>query len=104
MEAVMEKCYRCGGDVFAPGSLLSAVRTSFRPQDSKFLTLETGDVMTKAMMCRGCGLIEIVGDVNKLKRLTTEPFAPKSTSTVVVHELDLDADVEDENYPKAVNE
>jgi hypothetical protein len=110
MEAVMEKCYRCGGDVFAAGSLLSAVRTSFRPQDSKFLTLETGDVMTKAMMCRGCGLIEIVGDVNKLKRLTSEPdakterFAPQSTSTVVVHELDLDAAVEDENYPKAVNE
>ena len=69
----METCYRCGGDVFAPGSLLSAVRTSFRPQDSKFLTLETGDVMTKAMMCRSCGLIEIIGDVNKLKRLTSEP-------------------------------
>jgi len=32
--------------------MISAVRTSFRPQDSKFLTLETGDVMTKAMMCR----------------------------------------------------
>ena len=71
----METCYRCGGDVFAPGSLISAVRTSFRPQDSKFLTLETGDVMTKATMCRNCGVIEIVGDVNKLKRLTSEPDA-----------------------------
>jgi hypothetical protein len=57
----------------APGSLISAVRTSFRPQDTKFLTLETGDVMTKAMMCRNCGVIEIIGDVNKLKRLTSEP-------------------------------
>jgi hypothetical protein len=57
----------------AMGSLISAVRTSFRPQDTKFLTLETGDVMTKAMMCRGCGVIEIIGDVNKLKRLTSEP-------------------------------
>jgi len=27
--------------------------------------------MTKAIMCRECGLIEIVGDVNKLRRLTT---------------------------------
>jgi hypothetical protein len=26
--------------------------------------------MTKAMMCRMCGLVEIVGDVNKLRRLT----------------------------------
>ena len=68
-----DKCYKCGGDLFALGSLLSAVRTSFRPQDTKFLTLETGDVMTKAMMCRSCGLIEIIGDVNKLKRLTSDP-------------------------------
>jgi hypothetical protein len=57
----------------SPGALFSAVRTSFRPQDSKFLTLETGDVMTKAMMCRTCGTIEIVGDVNKLRRLTSDP-------------------------------
>jgi hypothetical protein len=57
----------------ALGALFSAVRTSFRPQESKFLTLETGDVMTKAMMCRGCGVVEIIGDVNKLRRLTTEP-------------------------------
>jgi len=71
----VDTCYRCGGDVMAVGSLISAVRTSFRPQDTKFLTLETGDVMTKATMCRGCGVIEIVGDVNKLKRLTSEPDA-----------------------------
>lgn len=66
-------CYRCGGETMAMGALFSAVRTSFRPQDSKFLTLETGDVMTKATMCRSCGLVEIIGDVNKLKRLTSEP-------------------------------
>ena len=66
-------CYRCGGETMAVGALFSAVRTSFRPQDSKFLTLETGDVMTKATMCRGCGVVEIIGDVNKLKRLTSEP-------------------------------
>jgi hypothetical protein len=70
----MNKCSRCGGEQIAPGALFSAVsRSSFRPQDSKFLTLESGDVMTKALMCRDCGVIEIVGDVNKLRRLTTEP-------------------------------
>jgi hypothetical protein len=57
------------------GALYSGMRTSFRPQDSKFLTLETGDVMTKAAMCRNCGVVEILGDVNKLKRLTSEPDA-----------------------------
>jgi len=55
----------------APGALYAAVRLSFRPQDSKFMTLQTGDVMTKALMCRDCGSIEIVGDVRKLRRLTT---------------------------------
>jgi hypothetical protein len=54
----------------AQGALYSAVRMVFRPQDSRFLTLQTGDVMTKALMCRDCGLIEIVGDAIKLKHLT----------------------------------
>ena len=62
-------CIRCGGEMSDTGALYSAVRMSFRPQEAKFMTLETGDVMTKAMMCRGCGLIEIIGDVNKLRRL-----------------------------------
>ena len=51
----MAGCYRCGGEMQAPGALISAVsRASFRPQESKFLTLETGDV-------------------NKLRRLTGDP-------------------------------
>lgn len=54
----------------AQGALYAAVRLSFRPQDSRFLTLQTGDVMTKALMCRDCGLIEIVGDAVKLRHLT----------------------------------
>ena len=55
------------------GALYSAVRVSFRPQEAKFMTLQTGDVMTKAIMCRGCGTIENVGDVSKLRRLTSGP-------------------------------
>ena len=69
----MATCYRCGGEMLAAGALYSAVRTAFRPQESKFLTMQTGDVMTKATMCRGCGVIEIVGDVHKLRRLTSDP-------------------------------
>ncbi len=74
MEAA-RKCTRCGGEMNGSGALYSAVRLSFRPQDSKFMTLQTGVVMTKAMMCRECGVIEIVGDVNKLRRLTGETGA-----------------------------
>jgi len=71
----MATCYRCKSDMVIVGALYSGMRQSFRPQDSKFLTLETGDVMTKATMCRNCGVVEIVGDVNKLRRLTSEPDA-----------------------------
>lgn len=69
----MSNCSRCGGEQVASGALHSAVRVSFRPQDSKFLTLQTGDVMTKATMCRDCGVVEIIGDVTKLRRLIAGP-------------------------------
>ena len=92
----MATCARCGGESFAAGAMISAVRTSFRPQESKFLTLETGDVMTKAMMCRSCGVIEIIGDVNKLRRLSSEPDA----KTEKFAATGADAD----RFPKAVNE
>ena len=70
MEAAVRLCLRCGTEMSDNGALYAAVRMSFRPQDARFMTLQTGDVMTKAMMCRGCGIIEIVGDVKKLRRLT----------------------------------
>jgi hypothetical protein len=69
----MPKCARCGGESSALGALHGPGRLSFRPQDTRFFTLQTGDIMTKATMCRQCGLIEITGDVSKLRRLTTEP-------------------------------
>jgi ribosomal protein L40E len=65
------KCRGCGSESLAGGAVHGFVRASFRPEGAKFLTLETSDVMTRATMCRECGLIEIVGDVRKLERLTT---------------------------------
>jgi len=67
-----QKCVRCGGDLLAAGALYGPRRMSFRPEGTKFLTLETGDVLTKASMCRECGLIELTGDVEKLDCLTSE--------------------------------
>ena len=75
----MASCGRCGGVSVASGALYSPVRMAFRPADSKFLTLETGDVMTKATMCRDCGVIEIVGDVTKLKRLLADSEPAQGT-------------------------
>lgn len=72
----MSKCTRCGGSKLAAGALQGPTRASFRPSEAKFLTLETGDVMTKATMCRDCGLIEVTGDVNKLGRLLSAEEEP----------------------------
>lgn len=68
----MPKCIRCGSEQASSGALYGPTRLSFRPDGTRFLTLETGDVLTKASMCRECGLVEILGDVNKLRRLTGE--------------------------------
>ncbi len=67
----MPKCARCGSESTA-GALYGPRRMSFRPEGTKFLTFETGDVMTKATMCRECGFIAITGDVGKLRRLTAD--------------------------------
>lgn len=66
----MSTCLKCGKESVQTGALYAPTRVSFRPEGTKFLTLETGDVLTKATMCRECGHVEIVGDVNKLRRLT----------------------------------
>ena len=75
---LMPKCVKCGSELIAAGALHGPRRLSFRPEGTKFLTLETGDVMTKATMCRKCGLIEITGDVRKLDRLTSAEGPPEA--------------------------
>lgn len=66
------RCGRCGSESLADGAVHGFVRASFRPDGTRFLTLETSDVMTKATMCRQCGHVEITGDVRKLARLTSQ--------------------------------
>ena len=73
---VPAKCSRCGGASHAKGALHGFTRASFRPEETRFLTLETSDVMTRATMCRECGLIELTGDIRKLARLTAQADGP----------------------------
>ena len=79
MEPLKRFCAHCGGELTAAGALYSALRLTFRPENSKFLTLESGEIMTKGLMCSVCGFIAILGDVTKLRRLTgTPPTDPQS--------------------------
>jgi predicted nucleic-acid-binding Zn-ribbon protein len=80
METAM-KCLRCGSEALVDGAIYSPIRTSFRPQGAKFLTLETGDVQTKAIMCKNCGYLEIIGDALKLRRLTSDTGESSGTIT-----------------------
>ena len=69
------RCRRCGEDAWAPGTLGGGVRIAFRPDHSRFLTLETGSVDLRARMCTVCGSVELIGDVAKLERIHGESAA-----------------------------
>lgn len=68
-------CHRCGGTRLEPGSLGSFGLT-FRPANTKFLTLRTNDVGVQANMCVDCGMIQLVGDVRKAQSLKGESQRP----------------------------
>ena len=64
------KCLRCGGTNLAPGTVQASGSLRFRPDNTKFWTLETGDVAIQSFMCTDCGTVTLLGDVDKEKRLT----------------------------------
>lgn len=68
-----ETCHRCGGDVLATGLLIAPAPTSAQPRNiTRGLTLPTGDLVTKATMCRRCGAFQIIGRLDSQTRLATE--------------------------------
>lgn len=69
------KCHRCGSTRLEPGAL-SPVSVTFRPANTKFLTLRTNDVPVKANMCLDCGMLQLVGDVKKAQALAGQTQTP----------------------------
>jgi predicted nucleic-acid-binding Zn-ribbon protein len=66
----MEKrCLRCGSAEMEPGAVQSTGRISFRVDNARFFTFQTGDVPIKANICLHCGAVELVGDVYKAQSL-----------------------------------
>ncbi len=73
------KCSRCQSEDHYRGTLSSQVygmvvyagMLEFSPDKDErpFLTTETKGVGVSAMMCRECGLLELTGDVAKLRRI-----------------------------------
>jgi hypothetical protein len=64
-----KKCISCGSTRLEPGTLQTAGRVNFRPENTKFFTLGTGDVSIQASICMACGLMMLVGDLTKANKL-----------------------------------
>ncbi len=55
----------------APGQVQSTGKIHFRPDGVKFLKFGTANVGIRALICPTCGTIELVGDVEKLGKITS---------------------------------
>ena len=64
-----QKCPSCGSTRLEPGTIQTAGRVNFRPENTKFFTLGTGDVPIEASICMECGVMLLIGDLTKANKL-----------------------------------
>lgn len=78
------KCDRCGAEALVQGALQSTGTMHFRPFGVPFLTFRTADIAVRATMCKDCGNITFLGDVEKLRAIM-QTAAVESTTKVAAH-------------------
>ena len=66
-----KKCLRCGGCNLEPGTLQSASRISFLPENALAFTRQNKAVFVRASICLDCGTLDLVGDTFKTQSLTS---------------------------------
>ncbi len=66
------QCACCGHGELVPGGLQSTGKLYFRPDNTKFFTLEDSYVATRAFVCTACGFIQLHADPDKMGRLLKE--------------------------------
>jgi hypothetical protein len=64
-----KKCSSCGSTRLEAGTLQTTGRVHFRPKNTKFLTLGTGDVPIQAHLCMECGVMLLIGNLTKASKL-----------------------------------
>ncbi len=69
------QCPSCGSTSLEPGHVQSTGAIYFRPDNTRFLTLKTADVRLHANLCTECGVVTLVGNVEKARRLTEKTAA-----------------------------
>jgi len=68
-EAAQSRCASCGHNVLVEGRVQGTGRLYFRPEKTKFWTLEEAMVPLRARVCAACGFMQIHADADKVKRL-----------------------------------
>jgi excisionase family DNA binding protein len=68
-EAVAGRCAACGHAVLVEGHLQGAGRLYFRPDKTRFWSLEEAMVSVRAKVCTACGHVQLCADAGKLRRL-----------------------------------
>ncbi len=70
-------CPSCQAGRLITGTIRSSGRVHFSPDAVKFLSFHTSDLTLRAKMCSACGLISMIGDVEKLRILESRNEAEK---------------------------
>lgn len=66
------QCACCGHGDLVPGRLQSTGLIYFKPEKTKFFTMESSTIDTKAWVCSSCGFIQLHADPDKLQRLSEQ--------------------------------
>ena len=66
------KCPSCGSMKLEPGNVQSTGKIYFRPENTKFFTMGTNDIMLSANICMDCGYVMLIGDIRKATRILSK--------------------------------
>ena len=69
------KCSQCGSSKLETGKISSAIaQPTFQPDKYKLLAVNV-DITLKPFMCLDCGVVVMVGDVKKLRKISKSKTA-----------------------------
>ena len=68
-EAARNRCAACGHNQLVQGTMQGFGRLYFRPDETRFWTLEEGLVPLRATVCPACGFVQVHAATDKLRRL-----------------------------------
>lgn len=77
-------CPNCASTSLVFGGCHSTGNIYFRPFNVPFLTFRTADIAIKAGMCRACGTVSLVGDLEKLRALQSSTNDAQSTGAPTI--------------------